>query len=96
VCIQESDNPSFSSDLSAQIDIYSFKEAYSTMLFSNVGVLVFLIICVLLIRCCPKIIVFYIVLAFLIMLGFSFYVLKSIELRVEDKGIKEGSIFMAD
>lgn len=53
------------------------------MLYANVGILVGMILCFLLLICYPKLIYFYIFLAFLVLLGFSFYLLKSIETRVQ-------------
>lgn len=52
------------------------------MLYTNVGVLVGIILCFLLMICYPKLLYFYILSTFLILLGFSFYLLKSIEQRV--------------
>jgi hypothetical protein len=52
------------------------------MLFSNVGILVGIILCFLLLICYPKLIYLYVFLAFLVLLGFSFYLLKAIDLRV--------------
>ena len=96
VCIDETANPSYSSDLTAQIDIYSFDETLPTMLYTNIGVVSFIIFAFLLLICFPRLTYFYMVLTFLILLGFSFYLLKSIELRVSDKGVKSGSIFETD
>lgn len=52
------------------------------MLYTNVGVLVGIILFFLLMICYPKLLYFYILLTFLILLGFSFYLLKSIEQRI--------------
>jgi hypothetical protein len=52
------------------------------MLYANVGVLVGVVLCFLLLICYPRLIYFYIFLAFIVLLGFSFYLLKSIEQRV--------------
>lgn len=79
-------NPTTSSSLSAQIQIYSFSKTFPTMLYVNIVIVVCLCLFILLIICVQKLIYAYTLLSFLIMLGFSFYLLKSIEVRVDDQG----------
>lgn len=52
------------------------------MAYANVGIFVGIVLCFLLLICYPKLAYFYIFLGFLILLGFSFYLLKSVEQRV--------------
>ncbi len=74
--------PSYSSSLNGQIQIYNLKTTFGTMAYVNVGIFVGIIISFLLLICYPKLAYFYIFLGFLVLLGFSFYLLKSIEQRV--------------
>lgn len=52
------------------------------MAYANVGIFVGIVLCFLLLICYPKLTYLYIFLGFLTLLGFSFYLLKSSELRV--------------
>jgi hypothetical protein len=82
ICINPNSSSSYSSSLYGQIQIYNLKTTYGTMAYANVGVFVGIVICFLLLICYPKLAYFYIFMGFLVLLGFSFYLLKSVEQRV--------------
>lgn len=65
------------------------------MLYANVGTVVGIIFCLLLLICYPKLLYLYTFVGFLVLLGFSFYLLKSIEQRVKywnNNGVYSGII----
>jgi hypothetical protein len=71
-----------STSLSMQITAYNISQTLPFMLYVNVGVVVGIIILFTLIICYRKLVYFYIFISFVLLLGFAFYLLKSINDRV--------------
>jgi hypothetical protein len=71
------------SQLAVQISIYSFNLTFPLMLYMNFGIVVGLIILLGMVVCCPKVVYPYIFIAFGILLGFAFYLLKTVKDRVD-------------
>lgn len=66
------------------------------MLYINVGILVGVMVLFILLICFQRLVYLYIFLTFVLLLGFSFYLLKSINLRIQNKAIQVDSIFYRD
>jgi hypothetical protein len=89
-------NPNQSTGLASQIQMYNFKSAYILELYTSVGVLVGSIMLFGVMVCCPGLVYGFILVTFAILLGFSFYLLKAIQLRVSENNIPNGTIFYTD
>ena len=70
------------SDLAVQISIYSFNRTLPLMTYMNIGIVVCLIILFSLLICYPKLTYLLTFLSFAVLLGFAFYLLKTITDRV--------------
>lgn len=66
------------------------------MLYINVGILVGLIFLFSLLICFQKLVYAYILITFLLLLGFSFYLLKSIDVRIIAQNVLPDTIFYQD
>lgn len=71
------------SALSSQVSIYNFNHTFPLMIYSNIGVIVGVILLFSLAICYGKLIYAYIFIAFLLLIGFAFYLLKTIKDRVD-------------
>lgn len=63
------------------------------MLYINIAIIIGVILLFILLICIPKLVYFYIFIAFLLLLGFSFYILKSIDRRIQAQSIPANTIF---
>lgn len=72
-----------SSDLANQISIYNYNFTFPLMLYMNIGIVVGCILLYSLLICYPKLFYAYTFTAFLVLLGFAFYLLKTINDRVD-------------
>lgn len=82
VCVSSSYSVA-TSDLTNQVSIYNYYETFPLMLYMNIGIVVGCILLFSLLICYPKLFYAYTFTAFLILLGFAFYLLKNIKDRVD-------------
>lgn len=71
------------SELAIQISIYSYNLTFTLMLGINFSIVAGLVILFSMLICCSKLIIGYIFIAFGLLVGFSFYLLKTIKDRVD-------------
>ena len=70
------------SALASQISIYNFNATFALMIYMNIGIIIGFILLFSLLVCYQKLLYAYIFTAFLLLLGFAFYLLKTIKDRV--------------
>ena len=76
-------NPTFSTALDKQITMYTMKQCIIPIVYGSFISLVISSICFVLLICFAKMIYFYIALTFVMLLGFAFYLLKSVKNNLE-------------
>ena len=98
VCLASANTTFTSSTLNDQIAMYNLKQTFPTVVWVTFVLLVMTGVLYSFIVCVPKIIYFYIVTVFLMLLAFSFYLLKNLEVRAATYPdfIFSGSIFQSD
>ncbi len=84
-------NPVFSSALSKQVTMYTLKESILTMVIGSFIALVACSLCFVFLICFARLIYIYIAVTFVLLLGFGFYLLKSIKSSLSS--LNEQSIF---
>jgi len=75
-------NPTFSTALDKQITMYTLKKCIVPIVYASFISLVISSLCFILIMCFARIIYFYIALTFIMLIGFAFYLLKSVKTNI--------------
>ena len=92
VCLNAPYNPTFTTALDKQITMYTLKECIVPIVYGSFIGLVVSSLCFICLICFAKLIYIYIVLTFVMLLGFAFFLLKSVRsdlnaLTFPDSGI---------
>jgi uncharacterized membrane protein YedE/YeeE len=80
-----------SSDLAVQVSAYDFNLTFPLMLYMNIGIVIGLILLYSLLICYHKLVYPLIFLGFALLLGFAFYLLKTIKDRVDSLTVQYAS-----
>ena len=91
ICLTTSFNPTFSSNLDKQITMRTLKEAFVHIVYSTIISLTISFFSFICLICFAKLIYFYIALTFIMLIGFAFYLLKTVNDRLS--GLTQGTIF---
>ncbi len=96
VCVQNSTtyNPSFTSTLSKQISMYTLSQSFGPMVYASFISLILSSISFLFLICFARLIYFYIGMTFAMLLGFGFYLLKSVRSYMDK--FDSGTIFYSE